>query len=166
MQMEIKKNMFCNIILTFLSRAIVELSHTDSEISREFADLPENFKVNIGIIPYGTYVGLVKTSGGLKIKKNGFTTADLVVNFKSEKAAQKVMLAKLNLAQSYSQHALLVGGDIAVAMRLVRAINKVECYLFPRFMTKKILPPIKKEASTFVTYCKILFCYNEYKYND
>lgn len=163
--MSIKKNSFCNLILTFLCRAIADLANKDSQISAEFSDLPNDFKVNIGILPYGTYIGVIKTSEGLKIKKNGFSECDLEVKFKNIKSAKQVMLAKLNLAQSFSRHSLLVGGDIAIAMRLVRAINRVECYLFPRFMTKKILPKIKKETSTLGVYCKILFCYKKFKYS-
>ena len=164
--MKIKKSAFCSLILTFLCRAIAELAEKDSEIGAEFADLPENFKVNIGILPYGTYIGVIKTADGLKVKKNGFANPNLSVSFKSVPSAKKVMLAQQNLAQSYARHALIVGGDIAIAMGLVRAINKVECYLFPRFMTKKILPKIKKQTSTFITYCKITFCFGLYKFND
>ncbi len=163
--MKIKKNGFCSLILTFLCRALAELDKKDSLIREEFAGLPDGFRVNIGILPYGTYIGIIKTADGLKIKKNGFTTADLVVKFKNEKSAKQVMLAKLNLAQSYSRHALLVGGDIAIAMGLVRAINRTECYLFPRFMTKKILPKIEKQTCTLAVYCRILFCFKNYKYN-
>lgn len=162
--MENKKSAFCSLILTFLCRAIAELNEKDSLIRAEFAELPNDYKVNIGILPYGNYIGIIKTQAGLKVKKNGFATADLNVYFKSVPAAKNVMLAKQNLAQSYSQHALIVGGDIAIAMGLVRAINRVECYLFPRFMTKKILPKIKKETCTLGVYCKILFCANKYKY--
>ncbi len=163
--MSVKKNKFCNLILTFLSRGISELSKKDSQIKKEFEGLPQGFKVNIGILPYGTYYGIIKTAEGLKIKKRGFSQADLVVNFKSVAEAKKVMLARINLAQSFSRHAIIVGGDLAIAMSLVRAINRVECYLFPRIMTKKILPKIKKETFTISVYCKILFCFRQYKYS-
>lgn len=163
--MKIKKNSFCNIIVTILCRAVAELEQKDSEIKSEFTDLPIGFKINIGILPFGAYAGIIKTANGLKIKKNGFATADLVVNFKNVKSAKQVMLAKINLAQSFSRHALLVGGDIAIAMGLVRAINRVECYLFPRFMTKNILPKIKKQTCTLGLFCKVLFGFRKYKYD-
>lgn len=163
--MKMKKNSFCSLIMTVLCRAVAELSKKDSEIGAEFTDLPEGFKINIGILPFGAYAGIIKTADGLKLKKNGFADADLIINFKNVKSAKQVMLAKINLAQSFSRHALLVGGDIAIAMGLVRAINRVECYLFPRFMTKKILPKIKKQACTLVIYCKILFGFRKYKYS-
>lgn len=163
--MKIKKNRFCSLILTFLCRALADLERKDSDVKAEFCELPDGFCINIGVLPFGTYIGVIKTAGGLKIKKNGFATADLVVNFKNVKSAQQVMLAKINLAQSYAQHALIVGGDIAVAMGVVRAINKVECYLFPRFMTKKILPKIKKQSCTLCVYFRILFCFGTYKYD-
>jgi len=162
--MKIKKNSFCSLIMTVLCRALAELEQKDSSIGAEFSDLPLGFKINIGILPFGAYAGIIKTDNGLKIKKNGFSNADLIVNFKNMKSAKQVMLAKINLAQSFSRHALLVGGDIAIAMGLVRAINRVESYLFPRFMTKKILPKIKKQTSTFLIYCKVLFGF-KFKYN-
>lgn len=157
-----KKNCFCNLIYTCLARGIAGL-YKDSNIKKEIDSLPNDFKINLGILPYGNYIGLIKTEQGLRIQKNGFEKADLNVYFKNVKSTKRVMLARQSIAQSYSRHELIVGGDIARAMALVRIINRVECYLFPRFMTKKILPKIKKQTCTIGVYFKVLFCSYKYK---
>ena len=159
----VKKNKFCNLIYTCLARGIAGLYKKDSNIKKEIDSLPDGFKINLGILASGNYIGLIKTNNGLFIQKNGFETADLNVYFKNVKATKRVMLARQSVAQSYSRHELIVGGDIARAMVLVRIINRVECYLFPRFMTKNILPKIKKQTCTIGVYMKVLFCSYKYK---
>lgn len=159
-----KKNKFCNLIFICLARGIAGLINKDKIITNDFDTLPIGFKINLGILPYGTYLGLIKTNSGFLIKKNGFATPDLIVTFKNTKSAKKVMLAKKSIAQSFSEHAIIVGGDIAQALVLVRIINRVECYLFPRFMTKNILPKIKKETCTLALYFTVLF--KRFKYDE
>ncbi len=161
--MKIKKNKFCNLIYICLCRGMAGLYKLDKEIRSEFDALPHGFRVNLGILPYGTYIGIIRTASGVRIKKGGFSEAELCVNFKTVKACKKVMLARQSVAQSFCRHEIIVGGDIAQAMGLVRIINKTECYLFPRIMTKRILPKIKKEVCTLRVYCKVLFCGNKYK---
>ena len=83
--------------------------------------------------------------------------ADLRVLFKNAKSAKKVMLAQSSIAESYCRHDLIVGGDIALGMTLVRAINRTEKYLFPHFMTKRYLNKIKKQTCSLNVYGKIFF---------
>ncbi len=151
-----KKNKFCALIFTCLCRGIASLTK-DTDINADIALFPIGFKINLGILPYGAYIQLINTEHGLKIANKPTDTANLTINFKSIRAAKSVMLARRNCAQSYARHELIVGGDITKAVTLVRIINKTEGYLFPRFMTRKILPKIKKQTPTLIVYAKLLF---------
>lgn len=152
-----KKDSLCNIIFNVLARGVSVLNEKDSLIKTEIDALPQNYTVSLGILPYGNYLYILKRDGKLYVDKTKQEQVDLAIAFKNAKSARRVMLAKSSIAQSYCRHDLLVSGDIAEAMGLVRVINRAEKYLFPHFMTKSFLPKIKKEYSSFCLYCKILF---------
>lgn len=62
----------------------------------------------------------------------------------------------MGLAQAYAYHAFTLSGDIADVMKLARMVNLVEAYLFPRFITRRILtdiPPLR--TSPLKVYAKL-----------
>ena len=66
----VKKNKFCNLIYTCLARGIAGLYKKDSNIKKEIDSLPDGFKINLGILTSGNYIGLIKTNNGLFLQKN------------------------------------------------------------------------------------------------
>lgn len=159
-----KKDFLCNIIFKVLARGVCVLNEKDSTIQSEIDALPEEYTFSLGILPYGDYVYILKRNGKLYVNKDYNGTVDLSIAFKNAKSATRVMLARSSIAESYCRHDLLVSGDIAEAMGLVRVINRAEKYLFPHFMTKRFLPKIKKEYNSFALYCRALF--GSFKYKD
>ena len=151
-----KKDFLCNLIFKVLARGIAVLNKKDTIIKQELNDIPENYIISFGVLPYGDYIFLVKKNGSIYVSKNE-EKADLRVLFKNAKSAKKVMLAQSSIAESYCRHDLIVGGDIALGMTLVRAINRTEKYLFPHFMTKRYLEKIKKQTCSLNVYRKIFF---------
>lgn len=68
----------------------------------------------------------------------------------------RLFTGQMSVAQGYAQHAFCVSGDVADVMKLVRLIDLVEAYLFPTFITKRILtdlPPL--QASPLRVYGRI-----------
>ena len=159
-----KRDFLCNIIFNVLSRGLCVLNKKDSIIRQEFNALPDNYTISLGILPVGDYIYLLKRDGKLFISKDFSDKVDLAITFKNAKNTRKVMLARSSVAESFCRHDLLVSGDIAEAMGLVRVINRAEKYLFPHFMTKRFLPKIKKEYSSIFLYFRILF--GRFKYKD
>ena len=153
---KIKKDFLCNLIFKVLARGVVVLNKKDTEIRDNLADLPENFVIGLGVFPFGEYIYIVKENGKFFVSKIA-RNADLNVIFKNAKSAKKVMLARSSIAESFCRHDIIVKGDIALAMTLVRVINRAEKYLFPHFMTKRFLPKIKKQTCSVGVYCKIFF---------
>lgn len=153
---QLKKDFLCNLIFKVLSRGVVVLNQKDSEIRDNLADLPENFVISFGVFPIEKYIYIVREKGDFFVSKNP-RNADLSVIFKNPKSVQKVMLARSSVAESFCRHDIIVKGDIAFAMTLVRVINRTEKYLFPHFMTKRFLPKINKQTCSLGVYGRIFF---------
>lgn len=156
MKSKIKKNKLCNLIFPILCKGIIAGYKYDSPIKSELDKLPSNYSISLGIFPYGSYIRLVRINGVFYTTKD-YSPSDLEITFKNNSCAIDTMLAKQNVAQAFAKHQLLLSGDIAHGITLVRIINRVECYLFPRFMTRKILPKIKKEVCSLKMYGRIFF---------
>lgn len=162
MKTKLKKNKLCNLIFPILCKGIIAGYHYDNIIKEDLDTLPKDFNISLGIFPYGNYITLMRKNGIFYTTRKN-TPSDLTVTFKNTSAAIDTMLAKQNIAQSFAKHQLLLAGDIAQGLTLVRVINRVECYLFPRFMTKAILPKIKKQVCSIKMYCRIFFKSTKYK---
>ena len=64
---------------------------------------------------------------------------------------------RLGVAKAYAEHRFTLKGEINQTMSLVRVIDLVEAYLFPKFITKNILKEVpKKEANMLRTYICVI----------
>ncbi|MFA6860142.1 MAG: hypothetical protein WCR30_01985 [Clostridia bacterium] len=152
-----KKCVLANVILKLLLKSTIYAFDKDSEVKDELNSLPKPFVLKINILPFGPSALLKIESNKVEIVKAS-DRISLLVEFKNIKNAKKALLGKESLSKSFARHNLLVKGDISNAMAIVRIINKIECYLFPRFITKKInLPKIKKQFCSLKLYLFLLF---------
>ena len=83
---------------------------------------------------------------------------DLSVIFKSYESALLLVLGKIGVYEGYAQHRFIVKGDFIQGMHLVRILYYVEAYLFPKFISKKILKEMPELTSTKLNaYFHLLF---------
>mgnify|MGYP002306801058 CR=1 FL=1 len=68
-------------------------------------------------------------------------TRMLEIRCKSVEAAWRMVTAKVSSSQAYARHDLLIKGEITKAMQMLRCIERVESYLFPKSIAKRVLPP-------------------------
>ena len=76
-----------------------------------------------------------------------------------------LLTGRMSLAHLYARHGLIVAGEIADVMHLARLVNLAECYLFPPFITRRILPELPRlQASPLRLYARIFlgFLTNRY----
>ena len=101
---------------------------------------------------------LVKKENNNIIKLKQTEKIDISIAFKSIDAAFLVLTGRLGVARAYAEHRFTLKGDIAIAMGVVRCVDLVESYLFPKFLTKNILKEVpKREKSMLSVYRTILF---------
>ena len=150
-----KKNILANFIFKLLVKGINGANLYDTRVQKETAGLPQDFVVSLGIFPYGEYVKFrVNADHVCRIKDD--TPADLEIVFKNNSVANAVVLGRKSVAKTFAEHAILLKGDIYKAMALVRIINLVENYLFPKWFTNKIYR-YKKQCSSLKMYFYVLF---------
>jgi len=67
--------------------------------------------------------------------------ADLVINYKNIECAFMVLTPQKGIPQAFAEHRMSVVGYLGDAMIFTRCINIVLCYLYPRFINKRLLRP-------------------------
>lgn len=158
------KRKVVKLILSVLGQGIRVCRNFDEEVRAEFDLLPENFVLIIGI--WGSRhplilqnrkdgVHRIHESVSSLVKKLSVPqvisrrvsleqpqeTRMLEIRFKSVETAWRMVTAKVSSSQAYARHDLLIKGEITKAMQMLRCIERVESYLFPRGIAKRVLPP-------------------------
>lgn len=101
-----------------------------------------------------------KTSGQgklVRVKNPKPTYHDVVIRFTSMHMAFLVLTGQIGISGAYALHGFTLKGDIMKTMSFSRCVDVIEAYLFPKFMTKRIMTdvPKKNQPSLFV-YTKIV----------
>ena len=82
---------------------------------------------------------------------------DVVVRFKSPADAFRVFTGQIGVAQAYGEHRFVVKGNLSLALAFTRCVDRVEGYLFPAILAKRILKRLpKKEVSSARVYGAVL----------
>lgn len=148
----------CGIVLQVLFRAIRVLSHCDSEIRQELLELPEGQIVRFSVSPHARSKSLTFQIAQGSIQKAGADAVpDIHITFKNEAMAFRVFTGRMGVAGAYAAHAFILKGNINEAMGVVRVVDRVEGYLFPSFMSRRILKEIpQKQVPSLVVYLRLI----------
>lgn len=158
------KRKVVKLILSVLGQGIRVCRNFDEEVRAEFDLLPENFVLIIGI--WGSRHPLILQSRKDGVHRIHESVSSLVkklsvpqvisrrvsleqpqetrmleIRFKSVEAPWRMVTAKVSSSQAYARHDLLIKGEITKAMQMLRCIERVESYLFPKSIAKRVLPP-------------------------
>ncbi len=128
-----------------LGKATARASVIDPVIKQEVNHWPEGFTITLKVLPSGPAVSWQKH--GRKIKYLGLMAqphADLTVGIKNLKAAVRMILAQLGIARAYAYRRIAIEGNTMDAMVLTRVLDRVEAYLFPRFLSKNLLKQVPR----------------------
>lgn len=155
-----RKNGLCKLIFNILIKGMSGVGKYDSEIGTELKSLPPCFKVQLGIFPYENYAQfMVVNNRVVKVKDQ---KCDLQIIFKNKRVAKRVLLGRISIAEAFTQHAIVLKGNINLALILVRVMERTEDYLFPKWYTKAINRRPKK-VSSLKLYLWLLFGCNRIK---
>lgn len=152
------KSTAVHVVFFFLGRAFQVLSRRDPIIREEIQSWKQGFTLKMQVRPLEPSVILARKGDRIEaLKPNGAPRADMSVQFRSLDAAFLVMSGQIGIAQAYAQHRFSLKGSIADCMVLVRCVDIIEGYLFPKFIARKILKQFpKKECSTVSVYCRAI----------
>lgn len=154
------KRKVAQLVLFFLGRGLKAAYKLDPIVKEELSSLPENTIIRLDIAPIGPALAFTAKNGKLhtyKGKKARELDPAIDIVFKNVDGALQVLLAQAGIADAYCQHRMLVYGDVFKTIGMIRVMDRVENYLFPGFIAKKLLVRRpKKEVSTLRFYLNVL----------
>ncbi len=128
-----------------LGKAAAKASAMDPVIKQEVSNWPEGFRITLSVLPSGPSASWQKQGERLRYLGAGTSVQpDLKVDIKSLKAAVRMILAQLGIARAYAYRRIAIEGNTVDAMVLTRILDRVEAYLFPRFLSKNILKQVPR----------------------
>lgn len=150
--------LICGVVLKVLYRGIRVLSHADSRVRQELLSLPEGHIIRFSVSPKPGAPSLTFMIAGSTIQKAPVSaTPNIEIVFKNEKMAFRVFTGRMGISGAYAAHAFTLRGNINEAMGIVRVIDLAEAYLFPGFMTRRILKDRpKKQCPTMLVYLRLI----------
>ncbi len=150
------KILISKIVLFFLYRGFKVTEKKDDSVKKEIEAWNEGFTICINAGVPNVKLNLKKENGKL-VRLKQLENAELEIIFKSIDVAFLMFTGRLGVSKAYSEHRFMLKGEISKAMSLVRCIDIVEAYLFPKFITKNILKEIPKKKMGLVrTYAQVL----------
>ncbi len=130
------------VVMRVVHAAICELRAVgDTRAVRELSQLREGMAYSVSSGAGGPELHVQWKDGRLLRRLEAAEDA-CRLRIKTLPLAFRLFTGRLGLAQAYAWHAFTIQGDVADVMRLARLVNLVEAYLFPRFITRRILTDI------------------------
>ena len=147
------------LVLSVLARGLKVCRSVDEPVREVFDGFPEDFIFVLGVygsrhpvvLLYRAHETVAAASQKIPLPPatalaKHFSAGEydrrqmLEIRFKSVEAAFRMVTGQLSAEQAYARHDLIIRGEIGQAMRFLRAIQRVEGYLFPRTMARQLLP--------------------------
>ena len=145
----------CSLVSGCLCRALKYLSRRDSKLKDEAARWPKGKTLKLEI-PGARGFTLTGDGDGFHFLPRD-AKGDVVVRFKSPADAFRVFTGQIGVAQAYGEHRFVVKGNLSLALAFTRCVDRVEGYLFPSILAKRILKRLpKKEVSSARVYGAVL----------
>lgn len=137
-----------SIVLWFLGRGFQSVVSFDKGAKEEAKSIPDGTTLVLKINSIGPSLTLKKQKdkfifvGLIENEK-----PDLAIYFKNIEAAFLVLTGQIGISQAYAEHRFSLHGDIITTMPIVRILCLVEAYLFPKFISKKLLKEMPKRET-------------------
>ncbi len=128
-----------------LGKSVAHACRFDKQLQQELEFYNDGFTIALYVFRTPIYISWQKQGNRLVFKGFGQSVKpDLKVIIKDLASAFKMVIARLGIAQAYARRRIAIEGNTVHAMVLTRILDRVEAYLFPKFLTKKILKQVPK----------------------
>ncbi len=138
------KNLIISIGFFALKKATISLSHFNKEIQEELKAWPNGYTLQLRITGNNNRISFCKENEKLISISNKGDDFDMIVVFKTEDIAYRIITTLSNVPKAFTQNRLSVYGSTADSMILIRILNTVQSYLFPPILSKRILKRVPK----------------------
>src|SRR5690606_956399 len=135
------KRAYVTAMMQVIGRALEAASQEDEVIRKEIAAFPENFLFEMKILPNGPALALSKNARG-EFDFPGCQpnrTPVLRLQLRDLTHACMVLTCQDGSARSFTKDRILVVGDVAYAVRLVRGLDRLETLLLAKLLAQRAL---------------------------
>lgn len=132
-------NQINRIVLNVLYRGLRVLYQKDSRVRAEMGSWAEGLSLKLVCGPGGAVLAVRKDEqhGVRRLPRAQHT--DITMRFKTVTGAFRVLSGQIGISEAYARHLFSLEGDIYQTMSFVRCVEYLEAYLFPEFMSRRIL---------------------------
>ena len=132
-------NIYLNVMLWFVGRAIQAASTVDKDVEEEFKRLPDQFVFSLGAYPRGPHMVVGKDDNG-RVKYLGRDISrqkvDLQLTAKHPDLLFLLFSFQESTPVSNARDRLFVDGQVPHACAAVRILDVVQVYLLPKFIAR------------------------------
>lgn len=137
---------YVRLMMWLISRLLQAAAAVDGQIRREVADLPDDFRFVMRVRSGAPALAMRKVGERLMaVPPNTVRDPDLVFEFKHPAHAFLVLSFQESTPRAFANDRLAVNGEFAGAMKVLRALNRMQALVLPRFIARRALkayPPI------------------------
>lgn len=139
------KRALAGIVMSLLGKGICYAYKCDERVKSDMDGIGEEYAIKLMVEPIGPAMLFGKRDGKAFSEKCSIdANADIVLAFKGIEGATKMFTGQMGLAEGYAQHRFIVKGDIYKVLSIVRVVNIVEAYLFPKVLARTLMNPVPK----------------------
>ena len=142
------KKLILRIVFFILARAIKGASRFDSEIQKIIEPWPDDFLILFKVEPRGPSLALQKQRGRLVPFDTSLPEAkyDLIIYFKTLKSAFRIFTAQQGVPWAFAENRMNVKGNIPYSLGLIRCLDRVQSYLFPKIVCSRIMKKVPSQS--------------------
>ena len=137
------KEFACKATLLVLGTAFELVSKHSPELREEIAGWRPGLTFSMGIMPNGPYMTVKREGDLVKYLGWGLQNPDITILFKNFDAAMLAFTAQIGNHTAVAQKRFIVQGNVGETVKIARALNMVQSYLFPSILFEKLFkrPP-------------------------
>ncbi len=153
------KKLYIKITFWLLARTLKVVHKADKEVVKFWSKIENSNSFAFTIEPDGPCLMVKRVGEKIITKASCEEQADILFIFKTINSAFSVFSAQKPTIRAYAENRIKIKGDIGDIMWVMRIMDRVQFYLFPRFIAKRVtkkLPDwglgktlLKKLAFTF-----------------
>lgn len=133
------KRLYVAVMMRIVGWGLRAMSRVDPVVRAEAAGFPDGIVIAMTTLPDGPSMVLEKTPAGRLRYRGGQLPAELglAIRFKHLDYAFRVFAFIESTPTAFARARMVVDGDVAAGIRLVRCMYRLEAVLMPRFIAAR-----------------------------
>lgn len=135
------RRQYVGLMFRFMGHALEAISRFDKCVIDEARGMPDGLVFEMTVMPSGPSLAVEHTGGGtlryLGSRYEG--PVDLSIRFKHLAHAFLVLSFQEKTVEAFANDRMVVDGDIALAVRMTRILNRLEAIILPRLIARRAI---------------------------